>query len=163
VNTENVVLRKIEQKDNNAVKEIIEKVMTEFGAVGNGFSIMDPEVKSMFENYSNTDSAYYVVEENGKVIGGAGIAPLKGGEKEICELKKMYVLPEARGKGIGKALMEVCLEAAKSLGYKFCYLETLSHMESANILYQKYGFKLLPKSMGNTGHFGCNKWLMKEL
>ncbi len=163
MNTENIVLRKMEQNDNNAVKEIIEKVMTEFGAVGEGFSIMDPEVKSMFENYSDKDSAYYVVEESGKIVGGAGIAPLKGGEKGVCELKKMYVLPEARGKGMGKLLMEICMEAAKNIGYKFCYLETLSHMESANILYQKYGFKLLPKSMGNTGHFGCNKWFVKEL
>lgn len=156
-------IRKIEKKDNPAIQKLIETVMTEFGAVGEGFSIMDPEVKSMFESYSNEKAAFFIAEINNEIVGGAGIAQLKGTDDKICELKKMYILPEARGKKIGKALMEKCLEAAKKIGFQFCYLETLSNMESANILYEKYGFERLTKPMGNTGHFGCNKWFMKKI
>jgi putative acetyltransferase len=163
MNTTKFVVRRIKEKDNKAIQKIIETVMTEFSAVGEGFSIMDPEVKSMFEFYSDDKSVFFIIETNGEIVGGAGVAQLRGDEENVCELKKMYILPKARGKGAGKKLMEECLKAAMNLGYKFCYLETLSNMESANILYEKHGFKRLQKPMGDTGHFGCNKWFLKEI
>jgi putative acetyltransferase len=163
MNDKKFIIRRIEERDDKAVQKIIETVMTEFGAVGQGFSIMDTEVKSMFESYTNDSSAFFVVEIDDKIAGGAGIAQLEGNDENICELKKMYIMPNARGKGAGKKLIEECLKAAKDLGYKFCYLETLSNMKSANILYEKYGFKRLPNPLGNTGHFGCNKLFLKEI
>jgi putative acetyltransferase len=160
---QNFLVRRIQENDNKAIQNIIETVMTEFGAVGQGFSIMDPEVKSMFESYSCNGSAFFIIDIDNKTVGGAGIAQLKEEGDKVCELKKMYVLPEARGRGVGRVLMEECLKAAKDLGYKFCYLETLSNMKSASILYEKYGFEKLSNPMGNTGHFGCNKWYLKQI
>lgn len=137
--------------------------MTSFDCTGDGFSIMDPEVDDMHGAYDNANSAFYVVEEDGAVMGVGGIGPLIGGDADTCELKKMYFLPELRGKGQGKALMEVCLKAAKELGYQKCYLETVKRMIAANGLYQKYGFKPLDSPRGGTGHNGCDSFYIKYL
>jgi putative acetyltransferase len=114
--------------------------------------------------YSVAGSAYFVVaDESGRVVGGGGIAPLEGGEPGICELKKMYFLPAARGQGMGEALLRHCLGVAKPLGYCTCYLETLSGMDQAIRLYQKLGFKPLRAPLGATGHGGCDHWFALEL
>jgi putative acetyltransferase len=156
-------IRPIRKSDNKFMERIIIEVMTEFGAVGEGYSIKDSEVSNMFEAYNNKRSAYFVVIREKEVLGGAGIGPLKDGEKDVCELKKMYFLPELRGIGFGDKLMDLCLEAARKRGYKKCYLETLERMPQARSLYKKYGFKAIEEPMGCTGHFSCENWYLKEL
>lgn len=156
------IIRSIEKRDNEQVGQIIRTVMTEYGAVGTGYSIMDNEVDRMFEAYSER-AKYFVVEKEGKILGGSGVSQLAGGDEDTCELKKMYSLSELRGLGFGEKLLELCLEAAKELGYKKCYLETLSHMHAAQKLYEKFGFVKLDKPMGNTGHFKCNCWYVREV
>ncbi|MGK7391181.1 MAG: GNAT family N-acetyltransferase [Candidatus Cyclobacteriaceae bacterium M2_1C_046] len=156
-------IREIGKEDNPQIAAIIREVMTEFGASGEGFSIHDAEVDEMYENYTTPKAAYFVVEDNDKILGGGGIAPLEGGDEEICELKKMYFLPEVRGKGMGREIIIRCLEAARSLGYKQCYIETVSQMAAANVLYQKAGFKKIPGPMGSTGHFGCTSFYLIDL
>jgi len=156
-------IRAIRIEDNEAVAAIIRNVMTEFGCTAQGFAIHDPEVDRMFETYTQPRSAYYVVEHDGVVGGGSGLAPLKGGDADICELQKNYVLPEYRGYGYGGILFEKCMEAAKSFGYKRCYIETLEHMTTARAIYLRAGFTAIDKPMGSTGHFGCNCWYLKEL
>src|SRR5262245_22286863 len=97
---EKLTIREIGPKDNAAVAAIIREVMTGLGAVGPGYSINDPEVDAMCEAYNKPRSKYFVVvDEVGVAVGGAGIGPLVGGEADICELKKMYLLPAARGNG----------------------------------------------------------------
>jgi putative acetyltransferase len=150
------MLRPLELRDNPAVRNIIKTVMPEFGASGQGFAIHDSEVEDMFSFYTQPRCAYFVWEEAGKIIGGGGVAPLAGGDADTCELKKMYFLPEGRGKGLGQSVLTECLNAAKSLGYKFCYLETFNTMNSAMKLYEKNGFKKIPGPCGNTGHFSCD-------
>lgn len=149
-------LRDITAADNTQVAQIIRTVMTEYGAVGAGFSIMDPEVDTMYEAYSDTRSAFFVIAEDELVLGCGGIAQLAGGEADTCELKKMYFLPELRGQGWGKKMIAACLDAAARCGYTFCYLETLSNMKEANRLYQNWGFEKIPGPLGATGHGGCN-------
>ena len=156
-------IRPIEAADDPAVAAIIRTVMTEIGAVGEGYSIMDPEVDGMSAAYAGPRAAYYVVERSGTVVGGAGIGPLVGGAADTCELKKMYLLTEARGLGFGRRLMDLCLEAARQAGYRLCYLETLANMDDARRLYEGYGFTRLDAPMGNTGHCGCNGWYLLEL
>lgn len=156
-------IRAIKRKDNPRVARIIRDVMTEYGAVGCGYSIEDPEVDNMFEAYPARDSAFFVLECNGQVLGCAGVGPLAGADPGICELRKMYLLPEARGTGIGTQLLKLCLEAAGELGYQKCYLETLEHMTHARHLYRKYGFKSVDQPIGNTGHSACNFWMIKDL
>ena len=137
--------------------------MTEFGAVGCGFAIEDPEVAAMHEAYSGDRAAFFVVELEGRVVGGAGIAPLAGGDPDVCELRKMYLLPEARGRGLGGRLLGLCLDAARSRAFETCYLETLESMRDARRLYEKHGFRPTESAWGDTGHHGCDSWLAREL
>lgn len=156
-------IRLIREDDIDVVADIIREVMTEFEAVGCGFSITDPEVDDMYTAYVPKRAEFYVVEADGEVLGCGGIAPLTGGDKDTCELRKMYFLSPLRGTGIGAALLEQCLDRARHLGYRRCYLETLDSMEQARKLYEKYGFKYLDKPMGNTGHTSCGTWMARDL
>ncbi len=156
--------RPIRPEDDLALAAIIRRVMPEFGADGPGFAIHDPEVDHMCAAYSVPGAAYFVVlDEEGLVLGGCGVAALEGGDSGVCELKKMYFLPAARGKGMGEVLLRHCLEVAKALGYQTCYLETLTGMDQAIRLYKKLGFKPLCAPLGRTGHGGCDHWFAKEL
>ncbi|RKZ15573.1 GNAT family N-acetyltransferase [bacterium] len=156
-------LRPIRDSDDPEVSRIIREVMTEFAAVGEGFSIEDAEVGSMTRSYAAGRAAYYVIDDGGKVLGGAGIGPLPKADDDVCELKKMYILRSARNRGLGRALMERCLEAASRLGYRKVYLETLDSMVRARALYARYGFAPIEAPMGATGHFGCDRWFLREL
>lgn len=156
-------IRPIRPGDNPRVARIIREVMTEFGAVGSGYSIEDPEVDNMHDAYPAADSAFYVIERGGQVLGCGGIGPLKGADKDICELRKMYLLAEARGTGIGSMLLRKCLRSAHDLGYRTVYLETLQHMTHARHLYRKHGFESVERPLGNTGHSACNHWMTRDL
>ena len=158
-----VLIRAIEPRDNAAVARIIRTVMPEFGADGPGFAIHDAEVDTMFETYARPRSAYFVVERDGAVIGGGGIAPLEGGDAEVCELRKMYFLPEARGIGAGSAMMLRCLDAARAHGFRRCYLETLTGMDAAQSLYRRHGFQAIAGPMGGTGHFSCDQFYIRDI
>jgi len=157
------LIRPIAPQDNAAVAAVIRRVMPEFGADGPGFAIHDSEVDDMSGAYARPGCAYFVIEYQGSVAGGGGIAPLHADEPGICELRKMYFLPELRGKGAGDALISQCLEYARRLGYRQCYLETLTGMDAAQKLYEKHGFARIPAALGNTGHFGCNRFYLREL
>ena len=157
------VIRPIQGKDDAAMAAIIRTVMPEFGADGPGFAIHDPEVNSMSQAYASAGLRYFVVERDGRVEGGAGIAPLSGTDGTICELRKMYFLPEARGIGAGAAMMAVCLEAARGFGFRQCYLETLTGMNAAMRLYERSGFQRIDGPMGATGHGGCNTFYLLDL
>jgi len=157
-------IRPITAHDDTRMASIIRSVMPEFGAKGDGFAINDPEVDWMSRAYSAPRSAYYVVELEGLVMGGGGIAPLEGASNpRICELRKMYFMPALRGQGAGMALMDTCLAKAREFSFELCYLETLTGMDSAMALYHKAGFRSLDKPMGNTGHGGCNRFFSKSL
>lgn len=151
-------IRLAEPRDDAALACIIRQVMTEHGAVGEGYSIMDAEVDRMAETYAGPGHRYCVVEQGGAVVGGGGVGPLAGAKTDVCELKKMYLLPEARGNGCGFELLRRCLAAARELGYRTCYLETLASMKAARNLYERAGFETIPAPMGATGHHGCDAW-----
>ena len=142
---------------------VIRKVMPEFGASGPGFAINDPEVDHLSTAYAGPRAAYFVVETGGRVVGGAGIAPLAGGDASTCELRKMYLLPEARGHGAGRRLLQHCLAAARALDYRRCYLETLTGMDVAMRLYTQAGFQPLCAPLGKTGHFACDRYYALDL
>ena len=156
-------IRPIEPSDNKAVAEVIRLVMTEFGAVGDGFSINDPEVDDMYSAYASAGSVFFVVTLDSKPLGCAGIGPLLGGDEHTCELKKMYFMPELRGLGAGSQLLKACLEEARRLDYQYCYLETTASMQQAQRLYGNHGFKQLDKPMGDTGHCACEVWMGRKL
>lgn len=163
-------IRPIRADDDAAMAAIIRTVMPEFGACGAGFAINDPEVDWLSRAYAQPRSAYFVVERKpapaqagGMVLGGGGVAPLEGGDGDVCELRKMYFLPQARGLGAGTAMIQTCLQAARGFGFAQCYLETLDGMEAAMRLYQKTGFRRLEAPLGATGHGGCDRWYLLTL
>ena len=158
-----LTIRAIAPTDDAAMASVIRSVMTEFGASGEGFSIHDAEVGHMAEAYAGPRAAYFVVTDGARVLGGGGVAPLAGGDPGTCELKKMYFMPEARGAGMGRALLERCLEAARELGYTRCYIETLVSMHVARRLYERAGFEPLTGPLGDTGHHSCDAWYVREL
>ena len=159
----NWIIRKIEKKDNQSVAQLIRAVFDELNIPKVGTAYADPYLDLMFEEYSKPKSAYFVVESEGKIVGGAGVAPLENETEAICELQKMYFLPETRGLGIGSQMMEICLQAAKDFGFKKCYLETMPFMHDAQKLYKKVGFESICSPMGSTGHTSCPVWMLKEL
>ncbi len=155
-------IREIEAKDNKAVENVIRTCLIEFGANHEGTAWADPDLGRFSEIYNKEGHKYWVVEnDEGNIVGGVGIGKLAGIE-EVCELQKMYCLPEARGTGISHKLMEMALEYAKKY-YKRCYLETLSNMIAANKFYKKYGFSQLDKPLVQTEHNACDVWYVKEL
>lgn len=158
-----MTIRPIEARDDAAMAAVIRAVMPEFGATGSGFAISDPEVDWMSRAYAQLRCAYFVVEDDGVVLGGGGVAPLSGGDDDTCELRKMYFLPQARGQGAGAAMMTRCLDAARILGFHQCYLETLVGMDAAMKLYERSGFRLIDAPLGDTGHGGCNTFYLLDL
>lgn len=158
------MIRPIQKEDNLKVASIIREVMTEYGATNIGFAIHDRCVDYIFEEYDKERSIYLVItNDDQEVVGGGGIAQLKGASSDICELQKMYFLKEARGKGLGKALLIELLKYAENYGYTTCYLETTGTMKEARSLYEKTGFKPRSSPLGATGHTACESWLELSL
>lgn len=160
---ENWIIREINKEDNQAVAQLIRSVFDEMEIPKTGTAYEDPYLDLMFEEYNKPKSVYFVVEKEGKIAGCCGIAPLENGDPTICELQKMYFLPETRGLGIGNRMMEKCLQQARSFGFKKCYIETMPFMHAAQKLYKKSGFEYLAAPMGSTGHTSCPVWMLKEL
>ena len=158
-----VIIREIQPKDNQQVKSVVQTVLVEMRVPKVGTAYEDESLNDMHAEYDQPRMAYFVVEEDEKIIGCAGIAPLKNGDPEVCELQKMYFLPEARGRGIGSQMMDHCLNYAKEQGFKQCYLETLPYMKNAIKLYNRTGFENLQKPMGDTGHYNCSVWMIKSI
>ncbi len=159
----NTEIRLISSADDQAIHDIIKAVGKEFGAVGDGFGPGDAEVSAMSEHYLRINrSCYYVAVLQGKVVGGCGIAPFNN-SSQVCELRKLFLIPGARGLGIGKALTEQCLNDARSMGYQQCYLDTLSNMHKAISLYKRFGFRNLESSLDGSEHGGCDVWMINEL
>lgn len=157
------IIREIQQKDNAALAKIVRTVILEMGAPTIGTAYEDNATDQLFETYQKEKAIYFVLEHNQKVVGGAGIAQLDNFDGNVCELQKMYFLPEARGRGLGSKMIIICLEKAKEFGFESCYLETLPYMKDAVKLYKKNGFKNLDKPMGNTCHYSCDVWMIKNL
>ncbi len=157
---EKYTIREIEKRDNENVEKLIRTCLIEFGGNREGTAWCDPDLGRFSEIYNRPGYKYWVVENNdGEIVGGAGIGGLQG---EVCELQKMYCLPEARGTGVAHKLMQLCLDYAKSF-YDKCYLETFSNMIAANKFYQKYEFEKLERPYLETEHFSCDVWYIKNL
>lgn len=158
-----MTIRKIQKQDNQQIAAVIRKVLTELNVPKVGTAYADPQLDFMFETYNEAKSVYFVIENEGKILGGAGVKQLENEEKNICELQKMYVLSDARNLGLGAKLIENCLQKAVEFEFESCYLETMPYMEDAQKLYKKVGFDYICSPMGNTGHTSCPVWMLKKL
>ena len=163
IGLENYRIEEISPGHDEAVCNIIKAVGAEYGAIGEGFGPSDPEVLNMSQHYRPQCRSLYLVAMLGDiVVGGSGIAPFNHCD-DVCELRKLFLLPESRGVGLGRELTLKCLDFAKSQGYKQCYLDTLSSMKAAIALYEKLGFKYLDNPLDGTVHTGCDVWMLKDL
>jgi putative acetyltransferase len=163
MDTNAVTYRNIEERDNKELAELIRSVFREFGIARPGTVYFDPTTDNLYELLRTSGSVYWIAEENGVMAGGCGIYLTPGLPVGCAELVKFYLLPQWRGKGIGRTLMEKCIESARELRYKQLYLESLPELSKAVSMYVKSGFRHIPHAMGNSGHFGCNIWMVKDL
>lgn len=156
-------IREIEPRDNLALSKVIRETLVEFKANHPGTVYYDPSTDHLSELFKAKNSMYYVAEVDNMIAGGVGIYPTEGLPDHTCELVKMYLVPGVRGKGLGKLLIEKALGFAVSAGYRNVYLETMPELSQAMKVYEKFGFRYLSKQLGNTGHFGCEIWMLKQL
>lgn len=146
-------IRRIKKSDNLALTKIIKRVLNEYGLIHT--SLRDPELENIYLAYSKNKCAYFVIvrETDNKILGGAGVSCVM--ENSVCELKKMYLLPEGRGLGLGQVLLDKVLSYAKKKGYKQCYLENLDRMDKTSHLHKKTGFIWLDKPIEEISSYDC--------
>ncbi len=159
----NIPIRSIQPADNPFLAKIVKDTLAEFGANHPGTVYYDPTTDALYELFQTKRAAYFVAEINNKIVGGGGIYPTEGLPADTCELVKMYLLPQARGTGLGRTLIERSIDFAKEAGYKNVYLESMLELKQALKVYAKFGFEYLKGPMGNSGHTGCSLWMLKKL
>ena len=158
-----IELREIQPQDNQELARIVRDTLTEFDSAKPGTVYFDSTTDNLFEVFRRERSRYFVAFGDDKMLGGAGIFPTASLPPDVCELVKVYLLPESRGIGLGKKLILKCLDAAREFGYEKIYLETTPEMKIAIPLYERLGFQYLEHALGNSGHFGCDVWMIKNL
>jgi putative acetyltransferase len=158
-----IALRKIEKSDNLTLATMIRKVFEEHDAPQHGTVYSDPTTDDLFSLFREPGSVLWVSVLDGEIVGCCGIFPTPGLPQGYAELVKFYLSADARGKGIGKQLMEKSIESARELGYTHLYLESLPHYARAVGIYEKQGFVTLEQPLGNSGHSTCNIWMYKKL
>ncbi|WP_108649295.1 bifunctional helix-turn-helix transcriptional regulator/GNAT family N-acetyltransferase [Dongshaea marina] len=158
-------IRAICEQDNPAIAKVIRAVSAEYGLTADrGYGVSDPNLDCLYQSYQGEGSRYWVIENSkGEILGGAGIAPLSGEAGKICELQKMYFMPELRGLGLARRLVLEALDYALKSGYQSCYLETTSCLKEATALYEKLGFEHLDGPLGDTGHSDCEICMIRSL
>ena len=156
-------IRPIRKEDDPFLAAVIRGCFHDYNATEEGTVYADPVIDRLSVSFNRKRSVYYVLEYNGEVLGGAGIQPLKGADGTVCELQKMYLRKDARGKGYGRLLLEKCLEYAKSNGFNCCYLESLPELKDALHLYERAGFSYIDHRLGNTGYYGCSLYMTIDL
>jgi len=161
---QDLTIRKIEEKDNTVIANVIRRTLEEFGANHPGTVYYDASTDALFQLFQHTPhSVYFIAEKDGEVVGGGGIFPTEGLPEGTCELVKMYLLAKVRGIGLGRKLISQCILTAKEMGYKNIYLETMPELKLALKTYEKFGFEYINQPMGNSGHFGCDLWMLGKV
>ncbi|MBL0883525.1 MAG: GNAT family N-acetyltransferase [Chitinophagaceae bacterium] len=161
---EAIIIRHIQPKDNAAMANVIRRSLEEFGANRPGTVYYDDSTDHLYELFQAAPlSEYFIAEKEGILLGGAGIYPTDALPEGTCELVKMYLTPAARGLGLGRTMISKCLEAAKNKGFSSVYLETMPELKKAVSVYEKFGFTYLDGPMGNSGHNGCDIWMIKHM
>ena len=159
----NIQIRPIEQKDNINIAKVIRGALEEFGANKPGTVYFDPTTDALFELFNTPGSYYYIATIDDKVVGGAGIFPTENLPKGTCELVKLYLHKDARGTGLGKQLLNTAMQWAKENGYTQVYLESMPELSKAVTIYENVGFQRINQPLGNSGHCGCDIWMVKTL
>lgn len=156
-------IRKIKESDNAFLAQMIREVFEEHEAPREGTVYTDKTTDSLYEVFQIEKAVFWIAESEHEILGCCGIYPTEGLPKGCAELVKFYLPKSARGKGIGKRLMEKSLESAGAFGYSALYIESLPVFSKAVGIYEKLGFIKLSTPLGETGHTGCDIWMLKKL
>ena len=160
---DNLIIREIEKSDNEPLAKLIRDVFEEYDAPRNGTVYSDPTTDDLYALFQKPGSVLWVAITDDTILGCCAIYPTEGLPEDCAELAKFYLLKEARGKGIGKQLMQRCFQSSIEMGYKQLYIESLPKFSQAVNMYEKHGFSKLDKPLGNSGHTSCNIWMIKDL
>lgn len=159
-----MIIRKIKPADNKALAKMIRDVFEEFGAPKEGTVYSDTSTDNLYELFlNNKKDVLWIAELNNEPVGCCGIFKTEGLPQGCVELVKFYLSNKARGKGIGKALLEKSIESAKNNGFSEIYLESVPAYSKAVSIYKKQGFVSLERPLGNTGHISCTIWMLKKI
>lgn len=158
-----MLIRNIVAEDNSEIADIIRNSLLEFNAAKPGTVYFDESTNHLSKLFNTKGSAYFIIEMQDEIVGGGGYFPTKGLPQNNCELVKMYVSKKFRGKGLGKTLLLKCIEEAKKEGYEKMYLESMPELVYAIAMYAKNGFRYIPEPLGNSGHTGCDVWMLRDL
>jgi putative acetyltransferase len=159
----NVTFRQVEEKDNLALANLIRQVFEEHDAPQTGTIYSDPTTDNLYELFQTPGSILIVAEVDNKIIGCCGIYPSDELPEDYAELVKFYMSKDARGKGIGRELLEKCIDLATVFEYTHLYLESLREYSKAVGMYEKEGFVKLNKPLGKFEHTSCSIWMLKKL
>ncbi len=130
-------IRKASNTDLDTVREIIYSVLYEYGLMPSPDDT-DKDLSDLDKYYFDDGGYFAVAEIDNQIIASVGLRKVN---EEIFELRKMYCLPEFRGRGFGKTLLEFSINKAKVLGAKKLILESATPLKEALALYKKYGFQ----------------------
>ena len=158
-----MLIRKIITDDNAAMADIIRNSLLEFNAAKPGTVYFDKTTDHLSDLFEEMRSAYFVMEINNEIAGGAGYFPTKGLRSNTCELVKMYLSKKFRRNGYGQILLSGCIEEAKKEGFEKMYLESMPELVNAIAMYKKNGFIHISKPLGSSGHTGCDMWMIRDL
>ena len=156
-------IRKVEKNDDPILASVIRATFEEFDAPRKCTVYDDPTTDHLFDLFSREGAVLWVAMENSQIVGCCGVYPTEGLPQKTAELVKFYLNPIARGKGIGKVLMETCINSAKEMGYKELYLESMPQFYTAVNFYKRLGFSMLDAPMGKSGHTSCSIWMLLPL
>lgn len=155
--------RLITAADNPVIAEIIRTNLKKFHLDIPGTAYFDPELDCLSEYYSAAPGkrAYFIAEDDKQIIGGVGVAEFEN--IDCCaEIQKLYLTDAAKGKGLGRMLMQTAENFAKDKNYKKLYLETHSDLKAAVRLYEKLGFKEIDRP-AFVLHSTMDKFYIKEI
>lgn len=163
MNHHSITLRLIEKQDNAEIAALIRKVFREFKIDRPGTVYFDPATDDLYTLFKTPGSVYWIALDNNIIIGGCGIFPTPALPEGCAELVKFYLAAEYRNRGMGRMLMYNSIDSARELGYKQIYLESMPELRKAISMYEKAGFRSIRHPLGNSGHFGCEIWMLKDL
>ncbi len=101
------------------------------------FQDFEKEIEHLADYYKPPTGFIMLVRSDDRFVGVACLRPLEAG---IAEIKRMYIQPAHRGRGLGRRMLRLIIDEAQRMGYRYLRLDTVPDMESANYLYTSTGF-----------------------
>ncbi len=139
-------IRRAEPRDHESVARELAAYLAYIGAELDP-QRLDRDIAAWQEEYDGVSGVLLVVQDaRPNIVGTAGVRLLEPG---LAELKRMWIRPVCQGRGLGRRLMDRCLEEARALGARRIRLDTQQRMAAAIRLYRSYGFADIPDYNGN--------------